>query len=281
MKRIALLAATLLFCAAQMFAQDSTYYWKNGKIKCQGSWIDGTEQGLWTYWDSLGNKVQESNFLRGRLNGKNIIFKNGVKIQEATYVLNELWGPYTEWNDEGKKMVEGYYKRNKQDSSWKYYYPQGILKKELYYKNDTMLVWNQCYIRGGCTVANGNGNYQETWGNGSVKMQGNIKDGYREGEWISYFENNKVKSKGCYRQGEKVGNWIEYYGNGNVKEKISMTDCTYESYFENGKPQQKGFYRNNKKHGDWTVWNQNGKVIRENHYEEGNLDGVQKVWTED
>ena len=93
MKRIALLAATLLFCAAQMFAQDSTYYWKNGKIKCQGSWIDGTEQGLWTYWDSLGNKVQESNFLRGRLNGKNIIFKNGVKIQEATYVINELWGP--------------------------------------------------------------------------------------------------------------------------------------------------------------------------------------------
>ena len=174
MKRFAFITVTILLCGGQIFAQDSVYYWKNGKIKSQGSWIDGTEQGLWTYWDSLGNKVQESTFLRGRLNGKNIIYKNGVKIQEATYVLNELWGPYTEWNDEGKKMVEGYYKRNKQDSSWKYYYPQGMLKKELFYKTDTMLVWNQCYIRGGCTVANGNGNYQETWGNGSVKTQGNI-----------------------------------------------------------------------------------------------------------
>ncbi|MBO4778801.1 MAG: hypothetical protein J5588_09965, partial [Bacteroidales bacterium] len=227
MKKIAFIATTFILCGIQLFAQDSTYYWKNGKIQCKGAWLDGTEQGLWTYWDSLGNKVQESTFLRGRLNGKNCIYKNGIKIQEATYVLNELSGPYTEWNEEGTKMVEGYYKRNKQDSSWKYYYPQGVLKKELLYKNDTMLVWNQCYIRGGCTVANGNGSYQETWGNGSVKTQGNIKDGYREGEWISYFENNKVKSKGCYRQGEKVGNWIEYYGNGNVKEKISMTDCTY------------------------------------------------------
>ena len=147
MKKLIFFATAILFLGTQIFAQDSVYYWKNGKIKCQGAWLDGTEQGLWTYWDSLGNKVQESNFLRGRLHGKNTIYKNGVKIQEATYKLNELSGAYTEWSDEGKKLVEGYYKHNKQDSSWKYFYPDGRVKKEFIYKNDTMLIWNNCYLR--------------------------------------------------------------------------------------------------------------------------------------
>ena len=116
MKKIACIATTFILCGIQLFAQDSTYYWKNGKIQCKGAWLDGTEQGLWTYWDSLGNKIQESTFLRGRLNGKNCIYKNGIKIQESTYVLNELSGPYTEWNEEGTKMVEGYYKRNRKEA---------------------------------------------------------------------------------------------------------------------------------------------------------------------
>lgn len=266
---------------AQTNSQDSVYYWKNGKIQRTGAWLDGTEQGQWTYYDSLGNKIQESQFLRGRLNGKNIIYKNGVKVQEATYVLNELWGPYTEWNEDGKKMLEGFYKRNKQDSTWKYYYPSGQLRREYFYKGDSVKLISNCYIRGGCTVSGGNGIFQETWPNGSIKIQGNYKDGNKEGEWVSNFENGKLQSKGCYRNGEKVGNWIEYYQNGQIKEKIDRTSAKYNSYYENGQAKEEGFYRNEEKHGTWTTWNSNGKIVKKNVYEIGKLQGLQEIWSED
>ena len=281
MKKLIPLTIFLAILSVESFSQDSVYYWKNGKMSSKGSWLDGTEQGQWTYWDSLGNKIQESQFLRGRLNGKNIIYKNGVKVQEQTYVLNELHGPYTEWDESGKKMTEGFYKRNKQDSTWKYYYPQGMLKREYLYKNDTVFLINNCYIRGGCMVSNGNGLYQETWPDGSIKAQGNYKNGLKDNEWVTNFEDGKLQSKGYYTKGEKVGNWIEYYNNGQIKERIDRSGCKYESFYEDGTRKEQGFYRNEQKDSAWTTWNSSGNVIRKNFYRQGALFGVQEVWTED
>jgi len=117
--------------------------WRNGKISSKGYMLDGTEQGTWQYWDSLGNKVEETNFLRGRLHGKSTIYyTNGKKHIESNYKLNQLHGMYTEWDEAGYIKVQGYYKNHQRDSSWKYFYPNtNLMQYEYIYKTkDTVLL---------------------------------------------------------------------------------------------------------------------------------------------
>jgi antitoxin component YwqK of YwqJK toxin-antitoxin module len=117
--------------------------WKN---KQQGYMLDGTEQGTW-HLDSLGNKVEETNFLRGRLHGKSTIYyTNGKKHIESNYKLNQLHGMYTEWDEAGYIKVQGYYKNHQRDSSWKYFYPNtNLMQYEYIYKPRYCIVMELLY----------------------------------------------------------------------------------------------------------------------------------------
>ena len=44
--------------------------------------------------------------------------------------------------------------------------------------------------------------------------QGEIKNGKREGPWVSYFENDQLWDKGDYKNGEREGPWVSYFDNG-------------------------------------------------------------------
>ena len=49
--------------------------------------------------------------------------------------------------------------------------------------------------------------------------QGEIKNGKREGPWVSYFENGQLWDKGDYKNGEREGPWVSYFGNGQLDSK--------------------------------------------------------------
>ena len=69
--------------------------------------------------------------------------------------------------------------------------------------------------------------------------QGEIKNGKREGPWVSYFENGQLWDKGDYKNGKEEGPWVAYYDNGQL-------------YL-------KGEYKNGKKEGPWESYNDDGQ----------------------
>ena len=40
--------------------------------------------------------------------------------------------------------------------------------------------------------------------------KGSIKNGKREGAWISYYDNGQLDFKGNYKNGKEEGEWIDY-----------------------------------------------------------------------
>ena len=51
---------------------------------------------------------------------------------------------------------------------------------------------------------------------GQVSMEGPVKDGQREGEWVSYFYDGKVQSSGFFERGVRTGPAKVYHENGNL-----------------------------------------------------------------
>ena len=63
--------------------------------------------------------------------------------------------------------------------------------------------------------------------------KGLIKNGKKEGAWISYYSNGQLESKGNYENGKKEGAWISYYwssgdvhvgGTGTFKNGVKISD---------------------------------------------------------
>ena len=43
------------------------------------------------------------------------------------------------------------------------------------------------------------------------KVQGNYKNGKKEGEWVSYDDNGQLSGKGNFKNGRRDGEWVYYH----------------------------------------------------------------------
>ena len=93
---------------------------------------------------------------------------------------------------------------------------------------------------------NPNGEYLELYANGKIKIEGQKKDGLREGVWYSYFETGNKWSETTYKKG--------------LKEGVSIVN------YPNGKMHYKGQYKNDKKIGTWYFYNEDGTLDLEENY---------------
>ena len=71
--------------------------------------------------------------------------------------------------------------------------------------------------------------YTEKYGNGKVKVEFELKDGFRHGDYREYYDNGQLKIKGQYRKDHKEGTWKIYAENGKLLQKVK---------FENGKQKE-------------------------------------------
>jgi len=95
MKKYIILSAILF--AAVSFAQESklhlevvgelvktTYYFENGKIQQQGFFKNGKLDGVWTSYDTNGNKLAVATYNNGEKTGK-WFFWTGTNLTEVDY----------------------------------------------------------------------------------------------------------------------------------------------------------------------------------------------------
>ena len=48
------------------------------------------------------------------------------------------------------------------------------------------------------------------------QIQGELKDGKREGPWVFYYDNGQLESEGTYKDGKADGPWIAFNEDGTV-----------------------------------------------------------------
>ena len=82
-------------------------YYESGQKKEEGSFKDGKEDGLKTWWYENGQKMSESSYKDGILDGLwTNWYKNGQKKIERTYKDGKLFNIIGRWNKDGSVRKE-------------------------------------------------------------------------------------------------------------------------------------------------------------------------------
>jgi len=118
----------------------------DGKKKEEGTYKDGKEDGLWTYWNKDGQKWRERIYKPDELYSYTVWDRNGVKHIEGNYKDGKEDGLETWWYENGQKWVEGNYKDGEKDGKWTYWYENGQKRKETTYKDGKYISkkeWNE------------------------------------------------------------------------------------------------------------------------------------------
>ena len=84
---------------------------------------------------------------------------------------------------------------------------------------------------------------KEYYEDGTLKMEGEMVDGHREGEWKCYFPDGKPQSIGYFKDGLRTGKSTVYR--------------------ETGQLYMEGYYNEGKSCGHWTYYDEQGYVIGE------------------
>ena len=75
-------------------------------------------------------------------------------------------------------------------------------------------------------IVNGvyDGNYEQFFQNGQLRLKGLFHKGKKNGVWISFHKNGQLHSKGKYKNGKLVGLWIDFYENGEERSSIIFSE---------------------------------------------------------
>ena len=86
----------------------------------------------------------------------------------------------------------------------------------------------------------------EFYEDGTVKMEGAMRDGHREGEWKAFFPDGKPQSIGSFKDGLRSGSSVVYY--------------------ETGNKMMEGQYSEGKHVGVWKYYEETGNLLKEVDY---------------
>ncbi len=160
----------------------------------------------------------------------------------------------------GAKQSEGNYKNALQDSTWRYYYPDGKINRITNYDKGVKNGRSTTYNKDGSLASDvnyKNGNFF-----GSVKFyysngQLNFEEYYdanslEQGEFKLWYKSGKISQRGMMVNGKLVGKWMKYYENGQIE---------HTAYYD----------PTGNKDDVWLYYSQNGKLMGSEQYKADSL----------
>lgn len=112
--------------------------------------------------------------------------------------------------------------------------------------------------------------------------QGLMKNGKKEGSWISYYDNGQLQEKSNYKNGRPHGFAIGYYKNGTIHYETNWKNGQehgdWRDNYEYGTIRRKGQYKFGKMEGYWEYYHKNGELNEKLNYQNGKLEGFQEYW---
>jgi antitoxin component YwqK of YwqJK toxin-antitoxin module len=105
------------------------FYYPDGKLEQTGNYLNGLEDGLWTWYFHNGNIRREEYYLRGKEDGSSTEYdENGTLIAKGEFIEGQEEG---EWYYlSGDQIEKGSYKGGLKDGIWRQFYADNTLKFE-------------------------------------------------------------------------------------------------------------------------------------------------------
>jgi len=249
-----------------------TLYFDSGVKTSEMIFDNGIPRGIWKYWDTDGNPVQETEHVGvGDYKILNAWNKDGEKT------ISNGSGELRSYFENGSIQQIGRVENGKKIGVWKTYYPDGTTAEEGKFEGDIYKIVNSWGPDGKRQVESGEGNYTSFFQNSSNPFEkGLIKQGLREGLWETYFDNSIIiQQETNYTSGQPNGSMVSYYQNGNILTEGTMKDGKKEGvwnwYNESDGIESSATFSNDKKDGTQTFWSETGYAVKEEVYERGIL----------
>jgi antitoxin component YwqK of YwqJK toxin-antitoxin module len=221
--------------------------------------IEGKVEGIVTEWYDLivdGKQPVKAlnNYLKGRLNGKQLSFYASGQREEERYMVNGVCADrYTRWFENGNIAEEGNYKDGWESGMWRYYCENGQVKQ----------------IR---ATRSANDTITNYYSNGKLKDQTFYLDYRRQGDYFEYDTLGKKKTYKHFRNGKQDSVQINYYPSGAKAEavhyEIGKREGQYQSWYPGSKIKMTGQYADNYPAGIWKYYRENGKLQEVINYDE-------------
>lgn len=97
-----------------------------------------------------------------------------------------------------------------------------------------------------------------------MKIEYEVKDGIKNGEFIIYHPNEKVQMAGNIVNNKNEGVWKYYYKNGGLESEGCFNNDTVDGFWKWYNPQgiiiQEGLFKKGAKEGDWKMFDSLGKL---------------------
>lgn len=300
------------------------FYGETGDLKKEIQYKHGLKEGVVKIYDDSCVLIREESYMRDTLHGVNkenfskggalhlaVPFKKGVKDGIAYELSREgmiitlttfKHGFIKKKEEINRKNVKG------KQGSWREFYPDSSLYKDMRYKNNVLNGYYKEYDRNGTLIVALlyiDGIIQENpeeltslkirreyHDNGQIKWEGTYNYlGEEEGTFKSFNEKGELIEAKVYTKGEllargkidkagkRIGAWEFYYSGGKLRAKGDYNEGqrigNWIFYHVNGKTEQKGKYvKGENPHGDWIWYYSNGEVLRTESFWKGKEDGL-------
>ncbi len=224
----AILAVTITFFSVSVIAQKTNKmnaegkrvgtwkkYHKNGKIRYEGQFENGTEVGVFKFYSMLSSKqpVIIKDFSNGKPGSANVKYYSlsGKLRSEGIMEGKNRVGKWIYYMASGKISSEENYLAGKLDGEVRNYYPNGFLTELSQYKNGQKHGSSKIYTEDGIMIEDVN-----------------YVAGKKHGEGKYFDLKGQLKEKGNYENGRKVGKW-EFYMNGELAKKKKKRLSEYDA----------------------------------------------------
>ena len=235
------------FKDGKMISKTKWKWYKNGQMWSEGNFKDGKVNGTFTFWYENGQKNYEENYKDGiKIGLWRGWYENGQKNIEKIYKDDKRDGLWITWYENGQKSSEGTFKDGVQDELEMYWYENGQKYREITYQDGELI--NERY-----------------W----------TEDGFNNGELIFYFKTGEIWKKGNLKEGKREGEFITYgyYGSQDIYHKRILQnyrdgklDGESVNYFDTGDVNVVENYKDGNKEGNSTYYDKDGKIYWEGTY---------------
>ena len=166
--------------------------------------------------DVCGEPVKTKEGIRTEWNGQKEdglyteYHENGQKILEVPIKDGRKDRVEFTWYESGQKESKGNYKDGERDGLWTVWYENGRKWKEKHYKDGLRIGHWKIWLKNGeertqgVFDENSNGHFTEWYENGRRKMEVNFKDGEKEGLWASWNDYGNITKTETYKNGELI-----------------------------------------------------------------------------
>ncbi len=262
------------------------------------NFVNDVKQGYSYVMDTTGHITMEIPFKDGLENGLAREFdKNGNVIQLINYKKGYVVS---------REKINRYDSDGKPHGKWKWFYDNGVLKKEGTFLHGLKNGYFKKYDKKGDLISvekytNGEKDQKveelakldvktDYWPNGRPKIVASYKKGVPEGVRREYnkngeveksyiFHNGNIIAEGIFTEsGKHKGLWKEYYENHSLKSEGRYENDkktgSWKYYYPKGQLQETGVYKNGNPEGKWLWYYPSGKLLRQMSYYNGKRDGT-------